>query len=98
MAGVATARSMAGSVPRGPLRRCVLSDVNGAPSGLRRNVGLTSLMFISLGSIIGSGWLLGALTAAPPASRTASPVSRWACSLEKSFDSCLLYTSDAADD
>jgi len=42
----------------------VASDVNGAPSGLRRNVGLTSLMFISLGSIIGSGWLLGALTAA----------------------------------
>jgi len=31
---------------------------------LRREVGLTSLMFISLGSIIGSGWLLGALLAA----------------------------------
>jgi amino acid transporter len=31
---------------------------------LRRDVGLVSLMFISLGSIIGSGWLLGALTAA----------------------------------
>jgi len=44
-----------------------VSDVNGAPSGLRRNVGLTSLMFISLGSIIGSGWLLGALTAAKAA-------------------------------
>ena len=44
-----------------------MSDVNGAPSGLRRNVGLTSLMFISLGSIIGSGWLLGALTAAKAA-------------------------------
>lgn len=39
----------------------------GAPAGLRRNVGLTSLMFISLGSIIGSGWLLGALTAAKAA-------------------------------
>ncbi len=38
----------------------------GAP-GLRRNVGLVSLMFISLGSIIGSGWLLGALTAAKAA-------------------------------
>ncbi len=31
---------------------------------LRREVGLTPLMFISLGSIIGSGWLLGALLAA----------------------------------
>jgi amino acid transporter len=31
---------------------------------LRRDVGLISLTFISLGSIIGSGWLLGALTAA----------------------------------
>ncbi len=35
--------------------------------GLKRTVGLTSLMFISLGSIIGSGWLLGALTAAKSA-------------------------------
>jgi amino acid transporter len=31
---------------------------------LRRAVGLRGLTFISLGSIIGSGWLLGALTAA----------------------------------
>lgn len=38
-----------------------------ASGGLRRNVGLVSLMFISLGSIIGSGWLLGALTAAKAA-------------------------------
>jgi amino acid transporter len=30
---------------------------------LRRDVGLTSLMFVSLGSIIGSGWLFGALYA-----------------------------------
>ena len=35
------------------------------PSGrLRRDVGLTGLMFASLGSIIGSGWLFGALYAA----------------------------------
>src|ERR1039457_3344871 len=39
------------------------------PSGtgenqLRRAVGLRGLTMISLGSIIGSGWLLGALTAA----------------------------------
>jgi len=33
-------------------------------SGLKRDIGFMSLMFISLGSIIGSGWLLGALTAA----------------------------------
>jgi amino acid transporter len=36
----------------------------GVTGQLRREVGLTSLMFISLGSIIGSGWLLGALLAA----------------------------------
>lgn len=35
--------------------------------GFRREVGLLALMFISLGSIIGSGWLLGALTAASSA-------------------------------
>src|SRR5258708_13932321 len=34
------------------------------PSGLRRSVGFYGLMFGSLGSIIGSGWLLGALNAA----------------------------------
>lgn len=40
-------------------------------TGLRRDVGLFGLTFVSLGSIIGSGWLLGALTvsqAAGPAS------------------------------
>ena len=31
---------------------------------LRRSIGFYGLMFVSLGSIIGSGWLLGALTAA----------------------------------
>jgi amino acid transporter len=36
-------------------------------SGFRRDVGLMALMFVSLGSIIGSGWLLGALTAASAA-------------------------------
>jgi amino acid transporter len=41
-----------------------------APSGqpgFRREVGLLALTFVSLGSIIGSGWLLGALTAATSA-------------------------------
>src|SRR3954471_4316591 len=31
---------------------------------LKRSVGFWGLMFVSLGSIIGSGWLLGALQAA----------------------------------
>jgi amino acid transporter len=35
-----------------------------SPRRLRRDVGLVGLTFISLGSIVGSGWLLGALTAA----------------------------------
>jgi amino acid transporter len=35
-----------------------------APGTLKRSVGLYGLMFVSLGSIIGSGWLLGALNAA----------------------------------
>ncbi|MDB4946129.1 MAG: family permease [Labilithrix sp.] len=35
-----------------------------APGQLKRSVGLYGLMFVSLGSIIGSGWLLGALNAA----------------------------------
>src|SRR5258706_3522499 len=34
---------------------------------LKRSVGFYGLMFVSLGSIIGSGWLLGALTAAQAA-------------------------------
>ncbi|MDN3351617.1 APC family permease [Actinomadura sp. DC4] len=36
----------------------------GSENHLRRDVGFWGLMFVSLGSIIGSGWLLGALTAA----------------------------------
>ncbi|HJZ81745.1 MAG TPA: APC family permease, partial [Pyrinomonadaceae bacterium] len=39
--------------------------------GLKRSVGFYGLMFVSLGSIIGSGWLLGALNAA----RVAGPAS-----------------------
>jgi amino acid transporter len=35
--------------------------------GFRRDVGVMALMFVSLGSIIGSGWLLGALSAATAA-------------------------------
>ncbi|HEX5347653.1 MAG TPA: APC family permease [Pseudonocardiaceae bacterium] len=40
--------------------------VGNLPS-FRRDVGFMALMFVSLGSIIGSGWLLGALTAATSA-------------------------------
>ena len=38
-----------------------------APGQLHRTVGFYGLMFVSLGSIIGSGWLLGALSAAEAA-------------------------------
>src|SRR3954465_6386755 len=38
---------------------------------LKRSVGFYGMMFVSLGSIIGSGWLLGALNAA----RAAGPAS-----------------------
>src|SRR4051794_36273895 len=43
------------------------------PRALRRDVGLTGLMFVSLGSIIGSGWLFGALYASQQAGRAALP-------------------------
>lgn len=43
----------------------MVDAVGGAgPARLRRDVGLVGLTFVSLGSIIGSGWLLGALGAA----------------------------------
>ncbi|HEV2591475.1 MAG TPA: APC family permease [Gaiellaceae bacterium] len=35
--------------------------------GFRRDIGLTSLLFVSVGSIIGSGWLFGALYASQQA-------------------------------
>jgi amino acid transporter len=43
------------------------SGVVGSDRHLRRDVGFWGLTFVSLGSIIGSGWLLGALTAASAA-------------------------------
>jgi amino acid transporter len=48
-------------------RPSVPEVVSGEQSGFRREVGLMALMFVSLGSIIGSGWLLGASTAATSA-------------------------------
>jgi len=52
MAGTATTGAASGSTG------------SGSTGHLRRDVGFWGLMFVSLGSIIGSGWLLGALTAA----------------------------------
>jgi amino acid transporter len=40
-----------------------LTSANAGGDQLKRSVGFWGLMFVSLGSIIGSGWLLGALTA-----------------------------------
>ncbi len=45
----------------------VPGEVLGPSPGFRREVGLWALMFVSLGTIIGSGWLVGALTAATSA-------------------------------
>ncbi|MDQ6848975.1 MAG: APC family permease [Actinomycetota bacterium] len=42
-------------------------STSGHSKELKRSIGFFGLMFISLGSIIGSGWLLGALTAAQAA-------------------------------
>ena len=45
-----------------------------APSAIRRDVGPFALMFIGLGSMIGSGWLFGAWRAAG----VAGPGAVWA--------------------
>src|SRR5690349_23658164 len=44
-----------------------LAEKESGHTGLQRSVGFYGLMFVSLGSIIGSGWLLGALEAAEAA-------------------------------
>src|SRR5437879_12826098 len=43
------------------------SNQSGGSAQFQRNVGVMGLTFISLGSILRSGWLLGALTAASSA-------------------------------
>ena len=49
----------------GPTITTSVRGSSNRPNGhLSRDVGFWGLMFVSLGSIIGSGWLLGALTAA----------------------------------
>jgi amino acid transporter len=55
---------MADLVATDSVRAQVEADQPEPAVGLRRSVGFYGLMFISLGSIIGSGWLLGALNAA----------------------------------
>jgi len=55
MANVMAAEALTGE------REAVIGEHS---DGLRRSVGFYGLMFVSLGSIIGSGWLLGALNAA----------------------------------
>src|ERR1051325_1884468 len=52
----------------------VETDVVKPATGLRRSVGFYGLMFVSLGSIIGSGWLLGALNAAKVAGAASRPL------------------------
>src|SRR5947209_4777569 len=51
----------------GVFRMAAVGDTirpSAGPRKLRRQIGLVALMFASVGSIIGSGWLLGALNAA----------------------------------
>jgi amino acid transporter len=48
-------------------QRLVPDETSAVRPGYRREVGFWALMFVSLGSIIGSGWLVGALLAATSA-------------------------------
>jgi amino acid transporter len=47
-----------------PLADRMVTEKGKRPGGLKRSIGFYGLLFVSLGSIIGSGWLLGALKAA----------------------------------
>src|SRR2546429_4791521 len=55
------------TVERGAWNMAIIEHTLGVTSlrerKLQRRVGAVSLMFVSVGTIIGSGWLLGALTA-----------------------------------
>jgi len=55
---------MANLIANEPLASRIVADRDEQSVGLKRSVGFYGLMFVSLGSIIGSGWLLGALKAA----------------------------------
>src|SRR5215510_410466 len=79
MANVRAARALASE------REAVIGEHS---DGLRRSVGFYGLMFVSLGSIIGSGWLLGALNAA----KVAGPASILSWVLAASMLSLLALT------
>jgi amino acid transporter len=51
-------------VPTSPHESPSTTGASGRAGRLQRSIGFYGLMFVSLGSIIGSGWLLGALNAA----------------------------------
>src|SRR2546421_2562155 len=55
---------MANLLANKPLAARIVTEKDELTIGLKRSVGFYGLMFVSLGSIIGSGWLLGALNAA----------------------------------
>src|SRR2546423_6757539 len=55
---------MANLLANKPLAARIVTEKDERTVGLKRSVGFYGLMFVSLGSIIGSGWLLGALNAA----------------------------------
>jgi amino acid transporter len=55
---------MANLFAKKPLVDRTVTKKDGRTAGLTRSIGFYGLMFVSLGSIIGSGWLLGALKAA----------------------------------
>src|SRR5438045_7298154 len=55
---------MANLIANEALANGIVTEKDEQTVGLKRSVGFYGLMFVSLGSIIGSGWLLGALNAA----------------------------------
>src|SRR2546421_2906984 len=61
---VALRKNMANQVANTSSTGAMETGKRERPAGLQRSVGFYGLMFVSLGSIIGSGWLLGALNAA----------------------------------
>jgi amino acid transporter len=54
----------------------VQANTRNAGTGLQRSVGFWGLMFVSLGSILGSGWLLSASSA----TKAAGPAAILSCS------------------
>ena len=67
MIGPSPSRSPGGHIGRGQATAELAQPLAAAPERaarkLRRDIGLLGLLFASLGSIIGAGWLFGALYA-----------------------------------